>query len=107
MVCSAESTLNRANLRAYVYAFANGAFAAAPALEIDLSTYRGAGNLRWQYWLNRTSFNRTNVDQKAGKWAQPSLADIVFDGTSMILGLRDRNADQFGTVAGGPERSTG
>ena len=103
MVCTAESTVNRANLRAYVYAFANGAFAATPALEIDLSTYRGSGNVRWQYWLNRTTFNPTNVDQAGGKWGQPSVADIAFDGDSMVLSLRDRNADQFGTVAGGPD----
>ncbi len=105
MVCSAESTQNRANLRAYVYTFTGGAFSATPVLEADLTYNRGSGNLQWQYWLNRTSFNRNDVNQAGGKWAQPSLADIVFDGNAMILGLRDRNADQFGTVAGGPDPS--
>lgn len=103
MVCSAESNQNRAGLRAYVYAFAQGAFAATPALEIDLTYSRGSSNLQWQYWLNRTTFNRTNTIQAGGKWAQPWLTDIVFDGDDMVLGLRDRNADQFGSVAGGPD----
>ncbi len=105
MVCSGESTQNRAALRAYVYAFAKGAFAPMPALEIDLTYNRGSGNLQWQYWLNRTTFNRTDSIQAGGKWAQPWLTDIVFDGDDMVLGLRDRNADQFGSVAGGPDPS--
>lgn len=102
MVCTAESTQNRAQLRAYVYAFANGVFATTPALEIDLTTFRTSGNIQWQYWLNRTTFNPTNVNQSSGKWAQPWLTDIVFDGNDLVLGFRDRDADQFGTVAGGP-----
>ncbi len=105
MVCSAESTQNRTGLRAYVYAFAQGAFAATPALEINLTYNRGSSNLQWQYWLNRTTFNRTNTNQSGGKWAQPWLTDIVFDGDDMVLGLRDRNSDLFGTVAGGPDPS--
>ncbi|MFZ4659609.1 MAG: SdrD B-like domain-containing protein, partial [Caldilineaceae bacterium] len=103
MVCSAESTSNRNALRAYVYSFAGGAFSATPVIEIDLTYNRGSDNLQWQYWLNRTTFNKSDTIQKTGKWGQPSLADIVFDGDTMILGLRDRNADQFGTVAGGPD----
>ncbi len=105
MVCSGESNSDRSQLRAYVYAFVQGTFAASPALEIDLTYDRGSSNLQWQYWLNRTTFNRTNTIQGGGKWAQPWLTDIVFDGNDMILGLRDRNADQFGSVAGGPDPS--
>lgn len=103
MVCSAESTQSRANLRAYVYAFANGAFAATPTLEIDLSTYRTSGNIQWRNWLNRTSFTPSDPDESSGKWAQPWLTDIAFDGNDMVLALRDRDADLFGTVAGGPD----
>ncbi|MBX3011815.1 MAG: hypothetical protein KF832_09935 [Caldilineaceae bacterium] len=103
MVCSAESTQLAANLRGYVYVFADGAFAPTPVLDFPLTYNRGASNLQWQYWLNRTSFNRNNALQAGGKWAQPWLTDIVFDGEDMILGLRDRNSDQFGTVAGGPD----
>lgn len=102
MVCTAESTQNRAQLRAYVYAFANGAFAATPALEIDLTGYRTSGNIQWQYWLNRTTFDPNDANKSSGKWAQPWLTDLAFDGDDLILAFRDRDADQFGTIAGGP-----
>ena len=102
MVCSAEST-TRANLRAYVYAFANGAFAATPTLEIDLTTYRTSGNIQWQAWLNSTTYLPSmRGSDNTVKWGQPWLTDIAFDGNDMILTLRDRNADLFGTRAGGP-----
>jgi len=104
-VCSAESTQNRTNLRAYVFVYANGAFAATPVLDFPLTYDRGATNLQWQYWLNRTTFNRNDPIQADGKWAQPWLTDIVFDHGDMILGLRDRNGDLFGSVAGGPDPS--
>ncbi|MCX6044662.1 MAG: SpaA isopeptide-forming pilin-related protein [Chloroflexi bacterium] len=103
LVCSAESSQDRTKLRAYVYAYANGAFAATPTLDIPLTYDRGASNLQWQYWLNRTTFNKNNPTQAGGKWAQPWLTDITFDHGDMILGFRDRNGDLFGTVAGGPD----
>ncbi len=103
MVCSAESTGVSSNLRAYVYSYANGAFAANPVLDIALNYDRGSSNLKWQPWLNRTTFNPTVTLQRDGKWGQPWLTDIDFDNGDMILGLRDRNADLFGSVAGGPD----
>ncbi|HRW09057.1 MAG TPA: SdrD B-like domain-containing protein [Caldilineaceae bacterium] len=102
-VCSAESTQNREALRAYVFVYANGAFSQTPVLDFSLLYDRGASNLQWQYWLNRTTFNPNNPIQADGKWGQPWLTDIVFDGSDMILGLRDRNGDLFGSVAGGPD----
>jgi len=73
MVCSAESTQNRASLRAYVYAFANGAFVATPTLEIDLSAYRTSGNIQWKTWLNRTTFT-------------PAIRDTAGGGTALAHG---------------------
>ena len=105
-VCSAESTRNRNNLRAYVFVYANGAFAATPALDFPLTYNRGGANLQWQYWLNRTSFNPSDPIQADGKWAQPWISDIVFDKGDMILGLRDRDGDLLGSVARGPDPST-
>ena len=108
-VCTAESTRNRSNLRAYVYAYTPGAggaagtFAAAPVLEFALTYNRGAANRQWQYWLNRTTFNRNDPLQSTGRWAQPWLTDIAFDRGAMILALRDRNGDLFGAAAGGPD----
>jgi hypothetical protein len=103
MVCSAESSQDITKLRAYVYAFANGAFTNTPTLDFSLNYNRNAANLQWKYWLNRTTFNKNDATQAGGKWAQPWLTDITFDNGDMILGLRDRNADQFGSVAGGPD----
>ena len=105
-VCSAESTRNRNNLRAYVFVYANSAFAATPALDFPLTYNRGGANLQWQYWLNRTSFNPSDPIQADGKWAQPWISDIVFDKGDMILGLRDRDGDLLGSVARGPDPST-
>jgi hypothetical protein len=101
VVCSAESSV-RTNLRAYVYTFANSAFASAPTVEIDLSSYRTSGNIQWQVWINSTTFSPAMVDSSGGvKWGQPWLSDIAFDGGDMILTLRDRNADLFGARSGG------
>jgi hypothetical protein len=102
-VCTAESTLNRSSLRAYVLAYANGAFRPTPAFDFALTYDRGPATRQWQYWLNRTTFNRTNPLQSAGRWAQPWLTDIAFDHGDMILALRDRTGDQFGIAAGGPD----
>lgn len=102
-VCSAESTQNREALRAYVFVYANGVFTTTPVLDFSLLYDRNAANLQWQYWLNQTTFDPTNLIQVDGKWAQPWLADIAFDNGDMILGFRDRNGDLFGSVAGGPD----
>ncbi len=104
VVCTAESTQNGNNLRAYIYAFANNAFNGTPILEFPLTYDRQSTNLQWHYWLNTTSFYAlppaTRIE---GKWAQPWLTDITFDNGNMIIALRDRNGDLFGTVAGGPD----
>lgn len=103
VICSAESTSDRNQLRAYVYAFSNGAFVTTPVLEFAPTYTRDGPNTLWQPWLNRTTFNRNNAVQAAGKWGQPWVSDITFDNGDMILGMRDRNADLFGTLAGGPD----
>ena len=103
LVCSAESTQNPLLLRAYVYAYTNGAFASTPTLDFSLNYSRNATNLQWKYWLNRTTFNKNDALQAGGKWGQPWLTSITFDRGDMILGLRDRNGDLFGSVAGGPD----
>ena len=102
-VCTAESTLDRSSLRAYVLAYANGAFRPTPAFDFALTYDRGPATRQWQYWLNRTSFNPTDPLQSSGRWAQPWLTGIAFDHGDMILALRDRTGDQFGIAAGGPD----
>ncbi|MFN8464049.1 MAG: SdrD B-like domain-containing protein [Caldilineaceae bacterium] len=102
-VCTAESTQNRSNLRAYVLAYANGAFRPTPAFDFTLIYNRGLASRQWQYWLNRTSFNPTDPLQSTARWAQPWLTGIAFDHGDMILTVRDRTGDQFGVATGGPD----
>lgn len=104
-VCSAESSGIRSQLRAYVFRFVNNAFITTPVLEFALD-YDRDGNLDWQPWLNRTTFDPVTFTQQGdGKWGQPWLTDIAFDNGAMVLGFRDRNADLFGVVAGGPDNT--
>ena len=102
-VCTAESTGNRSNMRAYVFRFANNAFTPTPIFTFGLA-YERNGNANWQPWINRTTFDPITFSQQAdGKWGQPWLTDIAFDNGALVLGLRDRNSDLFGVVAGGPD----
>lgn len=104
-VCSAESSGLRSQLRAYVFRFVNNAFITTPVFEFALD-YERDGNSNWQPWLNRATFDPVTFTQQGdGKWGQPWLTDIAFDNGAMVLGLRDRNADLFGVVAGGPDHT--
>ena len=121
MVDSAQSTGNRADLNAYVYEFdfdtdtATGTFTNTPVLTHDLNYDRGDAwdsrgiSADWQPWQDDfsqfTDGDRTDgyhsADEGTGRYhwlegAQPMLSDIEFDNGSMILGFRDRLADQAG-----------
>jgi hypothetical protein len=105
VVCTGETSQNRADLSASVYEMnpTTGVFSALPVLSFPLTYTHGrvwkpttASNL-WYPWLN----NWNNVLMDAGNsvitYPQPELTDIEFDlDGSMILGLRDRGGDQFG-----------
>jgi hypothetical protein len=104
-VCTAESTGNRNDMRAYVFQFANNAFTPTPVFTFGLN-YTRDGNADWRPWLNRATFDPITFSQQGeGKWGQPWLTDIAFDNGAMVLGLRDRNSDLFGVEAGGPDPS--
>lgn len=109
LVCSAESTQNPNDLRAYVYTVnpTTLAFSAAPVLNIPLNYPRRCFGLAtdpacevtypadWLPW--RTTFAIIADAGNFGDYPQPILSDIAFDsGGNMILGLRDRAGDQFG-----------
>jgi hypothetical protein len=122
MVCSAESTQNRDDLRAYVYAFnpvVNGGsddFSSGPVLEFPLNYPRGcangqgvtvpilcdgaeaptSGQAAWQPWLAGNTFLWNGPNGAILTYPQPMLTDIEFDNGDMILGFRDRFADQMG-----------
>jgi hypothetical protein len=98
IVCSAESTQSRADLRAYVYTAdpVTLAFSTTPVLNMPLNYGRGVTNIpasaNWLPW--RSTFNALAAGN--GVYRQPIFSDLVFDGENMIIGLRDRAADQFG-----------
>jgi hypothetical protein len=127
LVCTAESTPDvPANLRAYVYAFnpAAGTFAAEPAIAIPLSFQRGCllliGGLttatcqdtpneaEWRPW--QADFENARITKvQDGIFEnviapQPWLTSIDFDNGAMLIAFRDRNADQVGNLAPGPEQ---
>ncbi|MFC0629188.1 SdrD B-like domain-containing protein [Kribbella deserti] len=114
-VCSAETTGARADLKAVVYASANGT-SFTQKLVTPLDFERGmpqTGNARpdvishWNPWLSTFSPEKWGGEKTppVGNVVYPSpmLSDIAFDRDgSMILGFRDRFADQYGANAFSP-----
>ena len=118
MVCSAESSQDRANLRAYVWPYDTTAhaFAAAPVLDFSLNFARGCGEgaidqscklnqtltsfqTFWRPWISKAT---SPVQTSNSVYSQPELADIVFDNGNIVLTFRDRYADQLGVFTAGP-----
>jgi hypothetical protein len=117
LVCSAESSQNPANLRAYVYT-ANPlslAFSSAPVFDFALNYPRGAANggagagpatqpAAWNPWaptfrtlppVRQDPPTYNNWDYPV--YPQPMLTGLAFDTNGdMIIGLRDRFGDQMG-----------
>ncbi|MEM7132885.1 MAG: SdrD B-like domain-containing protein [Chloroflexota bacterium] len=101
IVCSAETSQNRADLHVYIRSFDPNAPAASVTNELDIPldydrqtlyfTYRGpiGPNAQWNPWIDTWQV----VSPHAGEYAnpQPILSDIEFtiDG-DMILGFMDR-----------------
>ncbi|MCC0179539.1 DUF4347 domain-containing protein [Waterburya agarophytonicola K14] len=127
MINSAESTQNQSDLHAYVYTFdpATETFSSNPVVDFALNYPRerkgvnvddneppGLGaQAEWDPWVSDfndftfsvfgSSFNDFNdiPDQ-----TQPWLTDIEFDRNgNLILGLRDRTADQVGNLLPDPD----
>lgn len=130
---TAETSGLASDLRAFVYAFdpnqgafrpynqADGKFAnssVGPVLVANLNYPRGAADdptpdaphsgdevsANWKPWVGTFP---TNVGQ-AGSPVHPSpwLTDIEFDGSSMVLGIRDRFGDQGGFQTGNTAASS-
>ncbi|MDQ7910998.1 SdrD B-like domain-containing protein [Phytohabitans sp. ZYX-F-186] len=103
-VCSAESSQLRADMRAVVYAYQNGSFG-TPVVDHRLDFPRGSsgpalGPGTWNPWLSTWDTSKIIGPAAAGgtvMYPQPILSDIAFDRDGdMILGFRDRFADQVG-----------
>ncbi len=108
VTCTAESTQSAANLQAYVYRVdpATLALDATPIFQTALNYPRrcadsaqdGPGSCfsaAWRAWS--PTFASIDANGGRGIYPQPWLTDIAFDRGSLILGLRDRSGDQFGT----------
>jgi uncharacterized repeat protein (TIGR01451 family) len=115
IVCTAESTQDRDDLRAYVYSHnpAGGGFNLVLNIPLNYerrcSLVTGDPNCRsilpanWRPWTSdfRTDFiARTPTNSFDISYPQPWLTDIEFDNNGdMILGFRDRFGDQIGNEA--------
>ncbi|HSY16523.1 MAG TPA: SdrD B-like domain-containing protein, partial [Jatrophihabitantaceae bacterium] len=116
--CDAQSTQLASDLRAYVYTYnpATSAWSSAPVFEMPLNYTRTGGivasgfanDASWRPWApaGADPQNTAPTDtEPAGdfgctfgnclqQYPQPLLTGITFDGTNLILGLRDRYDDQ-------------
>ena len=104
-----------ANLRLYVYTFdpATGAFSSGPVLNTPLAADRICNHRNrattfpaedcvspdasadWHPWADSVI--------KQYQYGQPMLSDIAFVGDDMVLGVRDRWADQLGSASFYPD----
>ncbi|MFM2312704.1 MAG: hypothetical protein RLZZ04_1980 [Cyanobacteriota bacterium] len=116
LVDSVESSQNRNFLRAYIYTFDpnTGSFSDNPVFDFDLTYTKGdpsysdlAGNEEsWQAWTDQQpDLLGTSSSGGGFSYPQPMIADIEFDNGSMVIGLRDRNADQMGNFTLSPINS--
>ena len=110
--------LGDGRMRVYVYTFdpASGAFSPSPVLDQVLESDRlcvtrntaaypdpacGIGDsipADWHPWTSQST-NGVVPGSTWGNYPQPMLSDIAFVGDDMVLGIRDRSADQLGTVS--------
>ncbi|NOT62239.1 MAG: HYR domain-containing protein, partial [Acidobacteria bacterium] len=109
VTCTAESTQQAAGMQGYIYRVdpATLALDAAPLFQFPLNYVRrcadsaqdGPGTCfraTWRPWT--PSFATTGVgNDQRGIYPQPWLTDFAFDRGDLVLGLRDRAGDQFGT----------
>lgn len=107
VVCTREDAIDKndsTGLAATVYAFQNGSF--TQVLNFPLTYIKGASNadipsgeargVRWRPWIP-LPYLQPDRDNNFTSYPQAWLTDIEFDvDGSMVVGLRDRFADQMG-----------
>ncbi|HFC11930.1 MAG TPA: hypothetical protein ENJ56_03725, partial [Anaerolineae bacterium] len=127
VTCSAETSLDNSNLDAIIYKFDPAAPATLNRVaRFDLD-YTRAGQITdcsgadtgfsadcpatWQPWSDSIDINNVATSQikyitrdsnSAVEivYPQPMVSDIEFSGNDMLIGIRDRSADQFGYLTG-------
>ena len=104
VVCSAQSTQQTSDLRAFVYTFTPGSgFSLPPVFQMSLQYPRGCAGGRnkicpqavgaaWRPW--RSTFVEPPSPYVTLSYPQPMLTGLAFDRGDMILGFRDRFGDQ-------------
>ncbi len=107
VTCTAESTQAAADMQGYVYRVdpATLALDAAPLFQFSLnyprrcadSAQNGPGSCFSAAWRPWTAAFATIGTEERGIYPQPWLTDIAFDRGNLVIGLRDRSGDQFGT----------
>ncbi len=98
-VCSAETSQQASDLKAYVQAFDGTAFTTATSFALNYpkgSIGNGPGDEKWQPWKDTFT---TLASGDFAIYPQPILSDIEFDmDGSLILGFMDRMGHQVGGV---------
>ena len=119
LIDSAQSTQDQSDLHAYVYSFDPTAASPTFTKELDFtldapreSKYSFVnGSSEWSPWSDDFSSLTTTAQDNGVLWieeSQPILSDIEFDNNGdIILGFRDRTADQVGSGSFAPDDLTG
>lgn len=85
-VCSAETEATNSKLYAYVWRFDNPGFTLVAGNSLTFPRLAApTESAAWNKWSNTTAVMALPA---------PVLTDIDFDGTDIILGIRDRHGDQ-------------
>ncbi|MFQ5445534.1 MAG: SdrD B-like domain-containing protein, partial [Saprospiraceae bacterium] len=104
IVCSAESSGLATDLKAFVFSFNPVTEVFAKVLEFPLNynrryVVRSSSSshtpAEWNPWVTTFTVDGPVYGSEYSH-PQPILTDIVFDGSDMIIGLRDRFGDQMG-----------
>jgi hypothetical protein len=103
LVCSAESSQDAADLKAYIYEVnpATFTFSPSPVFTVSLQYPRDPVTggvpppVDWVPWRNTYSSIAPDLPD-ALVYPQPILSKITFDGGDLVLGIRDRSGDESG-----------
>lgn len=99
-VCSAETSQQASDLKAYVQAFDGSTFTTATSFALNYpkgSVGNGPGDEKWQPWTN--TYKTLAANPSFAIYPQPILSDIEFDmDGSLILGFMDRMGHQVGSA---------
>jgi uncharacterized repeat protein (TIGR01451 family) len=90
MTCTAESSQQLSDMKSFVYRFDDPGF--TRVLDIPLAFTRSGLDMTWYPWSDATT-GGTVSDWEHG---EPMLSDLEWDGEDLLLGFRDRRADQGG-----------